>query len=85
MNPHTFLESIHSCVMCMNIEIASVVFEICIIPEPGTTSGTGLLLDRDSGILPLSYLLSVETLSPLTIDSVCVPLSKFAFGGRYCI
>ena len=44
-----FLECIHSCVMCMNIEIASIIFEICIVPEPATTSGTGLLLDRDTG------------------------------------
>ena len=35
--------------MCMNIEIASIIFEICIVPEPATTSGTGLLLDRDTG------------------------------------
>ena len=26
------------------------LFEICIVPEPATTSGTGLLLDRDNGI-----------------------------------
>ena len=47
-----FLECIHSCVMCMNIEIASIIFEICIVPEPATrpTSGTGLLLDRDTGV-----------------------------------
>ena len=32
--------------MCMNIEIASIIFEICIVPD---TSGTGLLLDRDTG------------------------------------
>ena len=44
-----FLECIQSCVMCMNIEIASIIFEICIVPEPATTSGTGLLLDRDTG------------------------------------
>ena len=31
--------------MCMNIEIASIIFEICIVPD----SGTGLLLDRDTG------------------------------------
>ena len=37
-----FLESIHACVMCMHIEIASFIFEICIVPEPATTSGTGL-------------------------------------------
>ena len=36
--------------MCMNIEIASIIFEICIVPEPATTSGTGLLLDRDTGL-----------------------------------
>ena len=38
--------------MCMNIEIASIrpIFEICIVPEPATTPGTGLLLDRDTGI-----------------------------------
>ena len=35
--------------MCMNIEIAPIIFEICIVPEPATTSGTGLLLDRDTG------------------------------------
>ena len=34
--------------MCMNIEIASIIFEICIVPEPATTSGTGLLMDRDT-------------------------------------
>ena len=34
--------------MCMNIEIASFILEICIVPEPATTSGTGLL-DRDTG------------------------------------
>ena len=45
-----FLECIQSCVMCMNIEIASIIFEICIVPEPATTSGTGLLLDRDTGV-----------------------------------
>ena len=44
-----FLECIHPCVMCMNIEIASIIFEICVVPEPATTSGTGLLLDRDTG------------------------------------
>ena len=33
--------------MRMNIEIAFIIFEICIVPEPSTTSGTGLLLDRD--------------------------------------
>ena len=38
-----FLESIHSCVMCMNIEIASVMFEIGNIPEPATTPGPRLL------------------------------------------
>ena len=38
-----FLESIHSCVMCMNIEITSIIFEICIVPEPATS----LLLARD--------------------------------------
>ena len=32
----------------MNIEIASIIFEICIVPDPATTSGTGLLLDRES-------------------------------------
>ena len=37
--------------MCMNVEIASIIFEICIVPEPATTSGTGLLLDRDTGLL----------------------------------
>ena len=42
---NNFLE----CVMCMNIEIASIIIEICIVPEPATTSGTGLLLDRDTG------------------------------------
>ena len=36
--------------MCMHIEIASIIFEICIVPEPATTSGTGLLLDRDTGM-----------------------------------
>ena len=36
--------------MCMNIEIASIIFEICIVPEPATTSGTGLLLDRDTSV-----------------------------------
>ena len=35
--------------MCMHVEIASIIFEICIVPEPATTSGTGLLLDRDTG------------------------------------
>ena len=35
--------------MCVNIEIASIILEICIVPEPATTSGTGLLLDRDTG------------------------------------
>ena len=44
-----FLESIHSCVMYMNIEIASIIFEIFSVPEPATTSGTGQLLDRDTG------------------------------------
>ena len=33
----------------MNMEIASIIFEICIVLEPATTSGTGLLLDRDTG------------------------------------
>ena len=33
----------------MNIEIASIILEICIVPEPATTSGTGLLLGRDTG------------------------------------
>ena len=33
----------------MHIEIASIIFEICIVPEPATTSGTGLLLERDTG------------------------------------
>ena len=44
MTPHVnFLESIHSCVMWMNIEIAwIIIFEICIVPEPATTSGTVL-------------------------------------------
>ena len=36
--------------MCMHIEIASIIFEICIVPEPATTSGTGLLLDRFTGV-----------------------------------
>ena len=49
-----FLECIQSCVMCMNIEIASIIFEICIVPEPATTSGTGLLLDRDTGHVNLA-------------------------------
>ena len=35
--------------MCMNIEIAYIIFEICIVPEPATTSDTELLLDRDTG------------------------------------
>ena len=34
----------------MNMEIASIIFEICIVLEPATTSGTGLLLDRDTGL-----------------------------------
>ena len=34
----------------MNIEIASIIFEMCIVPEPATTSGAGLLLDRDTGM-----------------------------------
>ena len=33
--------------MCMNIEITSIIFEICIVPEPATTPGTGWLLARD--------------------------------------
>ena len=45
-----FLECIQLCVMCMHIEIASIIFEMCIVPEPATTSGTGLLLDRDTGV-----------------------------------
>ena len=35
--------------MCMNIEIASIIFEIFIVPEQATTSGMGLLLGRDTG------------------------------------
>ena len=35
--------------MCVNFEIASIIFEIRIVPEPATTSGTGLL-DRDTGV-----------------------------------
>ena len=35
--------------MCVNFEIASILFELCIVPEPATTSGTGLLLDRYTG------------------------------------
>ena len=34
-----FLESIHSYVMCANVEIASVIFEICIVREPATAPG----------------------------------------------
>ena len=26
----------------------NAIFEICIVPEPATTSGTGLLVDRDT-------------------------------------
>ena len=37
-----FLESIHSCAMCINIEIASVISEICIVCEMATTSVSGL-------------------------------------------
>ena len=33
----------------MNIEIASVILEICNVSEPATTSGPGLLLARDAG------------------------------------
>ena len=33
------LETIHSFVMCTDFEIASVIFEICIIREPATTPG----------------------------------------------
>ena len=44
-----FLESIHSCVMCANFEITSVIFEICIVSEPPTIPGTLLLLARDTG------------------------------------
>ena len=53
----TILESIHPCVVCMNIEIASAILEICIVPEPATTSGPGLLVARDTEFIlssPLS-------------------------------
>ena len=45
-----FLESIHACVMYKNIEIACVILEICIVSEPATTSGLGLLMARDGGM-----------------------------------
>ena len=35
--------------MCTNFEIASVIFEICIVREPATTPGPPLLLARDTG------------------------------------
>ena len=38
------------CYVYTNIEIASVNFEICIVREPTTTSGPGLLLARDTGL-----------------------------------
>ena len=43
-----FLESIHSCVMRTNFEIASVIFEMTIIREPATTVPL-LLMARDTG------------------------------------
>ena len=42
-------QSIHSCLICMNIKIASVILEICIVSEPETTSGPGLILAHDTG------------------------------------
>ena len=35
--------------MYTNFEIASVLFEICIVREPATTPGSLLLLARDTG------------------------------------
>ena len=48
--------------MYMNIEIASIIFENCIVPEPATISGTGLLLDCDTGTMLIRHgLLTITT------------------------
>ena len=44
-----FLQSIHSCVMCMDFEMAFVILEIGIVREPATTPGPLLLLARHTG------------------------------------
>ena len=46
--------------MCMNIEIASIILEIFIVPEPATTSGTGLLLDRDNDTMAIRVQLAAQ-------------------------
>ena len=59
---HTFT------VMCANFEIASVIFEICIVRDPAITPGP-LLLARDTG--SKKKLQSVPT-SPLSTNLVTV-------------
>ena len=46
-----FLQSIHSCVMWMNIDmgISYIRNFMCFVSEPVATSGLGLLLARDTG------------------------------------
>ena len=51
----------------MNMEIASIIFEICIVLERATTSGTGLLLDRDAGTIAdvhSANIIAISVLSP---------------------
>ena len=63
-----FLESIHSRVMCANFEIASVIFQSCIVREPAITPGP-LLLACDTG--SKKQLQSVPT-SPLSTNLATV-------------
>ena len=62
--------------MCMNIEIASIIFEICIVPEPATISPTSSSDRGDRGwlshglvvTLQISYSLDGGTLWGFTRD-----------------
>ena len=63
--------------MCMNIEIASIIFEICIVPEPATTSGTGLLLGRDTGY-------ESDDAYIQTRMSVSLRVQTFIISARHC-
>ena len=57
-----FLESIHSCVMCTNFEIASVIFKIYNFREPAPTPGPLLLPAR-------SYSRPAPTPGPLLLPA----------------
>ena len=57
-------------------EIASIIFKICIVPGPATTSGAGLLLHRTTGMgAELHIYIAVLC---FTIDLKCTALIQFS-------